>query len=74
MDPIISTETVKITTLRAALKTSFKPSWAIKSFVFKPSLNDELPLKKKAKKEVNVKIPIPPSCIKTKMIDCQVVS
>ena len=59
-----------MTTLSAALNTSLKPSWAIKSLVFKPSLNEELPLKKKAKNEVKVKIPIPPNWIKTKIIDC----
>ena len=61
MAPTASTAKVKITTLRAALKTSLMPSCAIKSLVFNPSLNEELPLKKKAKKEVKVKIPIPPN-------------
>ena len=32
-------------------------------------MKEELLLKKKAKKEVNVKIPIPPNCIKTIIID-----
>ena len=68
--PTISTEIVKITTFKAALNTSFKPSCAIKSRVFNPSLNEELPLKKKAKNEVKVKIPIPPNCINTKIMDC----
>ena len=68
--PTSSMPNVNITTFSAALKTSRKPSCAIKSFVFNPSLNDELPLKKKAKNEVKVKIPMPPNCIKTKMMDC----
>ena len=65
--------TVKITTFKATLKTSLRPSWATKSLVFNPSLNDELPLKKNAKNDVKVKIPIPPSCISTKIIDCPTV-
>lgn len=71
--PTNSTPTVKITTFNAARNTSFNPSCAIKSFVFSPSLKEELPLKKKAKKEVKVNIPIPPNCIKTKIIDCPTV-
>ena len=73
MAPTVSTPKVKITTLSAALKTSLNPSCAIKSLVFNPSLKDELPLKKKAKKEVKVKIPIPPNWIKTKIMDCPTV-
>ena len=59
--PTASIPIVKSTTFRAALNTSFKPSCAIKSFVFNPSLKEELPLKKKAKKDVKVNIPIPPN-------------
>ena len=71
--PISSIESVKITTLTAALNTSFNPSEAIKSFVFSPSLKLEPPLKKKAKNEVNVKIPIPPNCIKTNIMVCPII-
>ena len=68
--PTSSTPIVKVTTFKAALKTSFNPSCAIKSRVFNPSLKEELPRKKKAKNEVKVKIPIPPNCIKTMIMDC----
>ena len=70
--PTISIPSVNVTTFNATLKTSFNPSWAKKSLVFKPSLNEELPLKKKAKNDVKVKIPIPPNCINAKIMDCPI--